>query len=86
MEAPKTDHMSRLSQWTGQEARTLRLALRMSVRAFAEHLGVAPRTVSKWEQGGRATRPYTQAQAILDTALAQADDDAKARFGSCQVK
>jgi uncharacterized SAM-binding protein YcdF (DUF218 family)/DNA-binding transcriptional regulator YiaG len=79
-ERPNSDHMSRLSHWTGKETRALRLASRLSVRAFAERLGMAPRTVSKWEQGGAATRPYTEAQAILDTALAQADDDTKARF------
>ena len=43
--------------WTGREARALRAALRLSVRAFAEHLGVAARTVSKWEQLGQATHP-----------------------------
>jgi DNA-binding transcriptional regulator YiaG len=33
--------------WTGREAAALRTAMRLSVRAFAEHLGVAVRTVSK---------------------------------------
>jgi uncharacterized SAM-binding protein YcdF (DUF218 family)/transcriptional regulator with XRE-family HTH domain len=72
--------MNRLSQWTGKEARALRLAVRLSVRAFADHLGVAPRTISKWEKGGEKTRPWPETQAILDTALAQAGDDAQARF------
>ena len=33
--------MSTVQLWTGRETRALRGALRMSVRAFAEHLGVA---------------------------------------------
>lgn len=66
--------------WTGREARVLRGALRLSVRAFAEHLGVAPRTVSKWEQLGEATRPHPDTQAILDTALDRASTDVQLRF------
>jgi transcriptional regulator with XRE-family HTH domain len=59
--------------WTGREARALRLALRMTVRGFAEHLGVGVRTVSKWEQLLTATEPRPESQAILDTALARAE-------------
>ena len=66
--------------WTGREARALREALRLSVRAFSEHLGVAPRTVSKWEQFGEATRPHPDTQAILDTALDQAATEVQIRF------
>lgn len=72
--------MSTVQLWTGRETRALRGALRMSVRVFAEHLGVAPRTVSKWERLGQATRPYPDTQAILDTALQQATAEAQARF------
>ena len=61
--------MPAVHSWTGREARALRQASRQSVRGFAEHLGVAPRTVSKWEQLGQATRPHPDTQAILDTAL-----------------
>ena len=64
--------MTAVGSWTGREARALRQALRLSVRAFAEHLDVAPRTVSKWEQLGQATRPYPDQQALLDTALDRA--------------
>ncbi|MGH3907015.1 MAG: helix-turn-helix domain-containing protein, partial [Pseudonocardiaceae bacterium] len=67
-------------RWTGHEARLLRAALRMSLRAFAAHLGVAERTISKWEKAGPRTTPWPDTQAILDTALAQAGEDAKARF------
>jgi DNA-binding XRE family transcriptional regulator len=43
--------MTTVRRWTGHETRALRMALRLSVRAFAEYLGVAVRTVSKWESG-----------------------------------
>jgi transcriptional regulator with XRE-family HTH domain len=66
--------------WTGREARALRQALRLSVRAFAEHLGVAVRTVSKWEQFGNATQPRPDTQAILDTALERATAGEQMRF------
>jgi transcriptional regulator with XRE-family HTH domain len=69
-----------LIEWTGHEARALRRALRLSVRAFAGHLGVAVRTVAKWEAAGAAISPRPDSQAILDTALERADDAAKARF------
>lgn len=72
--------MVTVQQWTGREARALRSALRMSMRAFAEHLGVALRTVAKWEKHGEATQPRPDTQAILDTALARADSTAQSRF------
>ncbi|MGV9497697.1 helix-turn-helix domain-containing protein [Streptomyces sp. NPDC003642] len=72
--------MVSVHQWTGREASALRAALRMSTRAFAEHLGVALRTVAKWESLGLATRPRPDTQAILDTALARADTAAQSRF------
>ncbi|HEY2265364.1 MAG TPA: helix-turn-helix domain-containing protein [Streptosporangiaceae bacterium] len=72
--------MTTVQLWTGRETRALRGALRLSVRAFAEHLGVSPRTVSKWERLGEATRPYPDTQAILDTALQRASAEAQARF------
>ncbi|HZF88913.1 hypothetical protein [Streptomyces sp.] len=72
--------MVSVQQWTGREASALRAALRMSTRAFAEHLGVALRTVAKWESLGIATQPRPDTQAILDTALARANSAAQARF------
>jgi WD40 repeat protein len=53
----------------------------MSVRGFAAYLGVSPRTVSKWEAGGSSFVPGPDSQALLDTALERASDDAKERFG-----
>ncbi len=67
--------------WTGQEASALRQALRMTIREFAEHLGVAVRTVAKWEALGAAVVPVPVLQAALDTVLARAADEAQSRFG-----
>lgn len=72
--------MATVRRWSGREARALRLALRRSVRTFADHLGVSARTVSKWEQHGAATFPLPDNQAILDTALSRADDETMRRF------
>jgi transcriptional regulator with XRE-family HTH domain len=67
-------------RWTGVETRALRNALRLSVRVFAGQLGVAVRTVSKWEAGGRAVQLRPDTQSILDTALARADENIQTRF------
>jgi transcriptional regulator with XRE-family HTH domain len=72
--------MASVHEWTGLEAAALRQALRLSVRAFAMRLGVAERTISKWEALGAATRPRPDTQAILDTALAQAEPAVHLRF------
>jgi transcriptional regulator with XRE-family HTH domain len=69
-----------VNTWTGREARALRLALRFSVRGFAEHLGVGIRTVSKWEANGGVRRPQPAMQAALDTVLARAAAEEQARF------
>ncbi|WP_307804064.1 helix-turn-helix domain-containing protein [Micromonospora echinofusca] len=66
-----------VGRWTGREVRALREALRMSVRAFAEHLGVATAAVSGWEH---RTTPALAEQSVLDQALTLADTDSKARF------
>ncbi|KAB1907384.1 helix-turn-helix domain-containing protein [Micromonospora sp. AMSO1212t] len=75
--------MTTVQKWTGRETRMLRHALRMSIRDFAEHLGVSERTVSKWEAGRDAVQPRPEMQAALDTALVRASDEAVARF--CQA-
>lgn len=74
--------MSTVNRWTGHEACALRGALRMSIRVFAEHLGLAARTVSKWEAGGAGVVPRPDPQAILDTVLAQAEPDAQEHFAA----
>jgi len=70
-----------VGQWTGQEASALRQALRMTIPEFAERLGVAGRTVAKWEAHGSAIIPVPVMQAVLDTVLARAAEEAKSRFG-----
>jgi hypothetical protein len=52
----------------------------MSVRQYAAHLGVSDRMVSKWEVGGDSIQPNTVNQRALDTSLATASTEAKARF------
>jgi DNA-binding transcriptional regulator YiaG len=42
--------MEPVLEWTGRLASALQRALRMSNEEFAEHLGVAARTVSTWHQ------------------------------------
>lgn len=70
-----------VGRWTGHETRALREALRMTVHDFARHLGVAPETVSGWEQHHTRTPPPTMAtQAALDETLMIADSNVKARF------
>lgn len=72
--------MALVQKWTGREARSLRLALRMSMRTFASYLGVSDRTVAKWESLAAKTSPRPDTQAMLDTALRRADSEARARF------
>ncbi|SCE65787.1 helix-turn-helix domain-containing protein [Micromonospora saelicesensis] len=72
--------MPTVQAWTGRETRALRQALRMSIRDFAENLGVSERTVSKWEAGRDAVQPRPEMQAALDTVLSRAGDGAGDRF------
>jgi transcriptional regulator with XRE-family HTH domain len=69
-----------VERWTGREARILRQALRLSVRGFADYLGLAPRTIARWESLGQARTPRPEQQQILDTALARASESERARF------
>lgn len=72
--------MSTVTGWTGREVKALRQARRMSVRAFAEHLGVSDRMVSKWEAGADRIRPRQGNQRALDASLVSADAAVRARF------
>ncbi|MGH8966301.1 MAG: helix-turn-helix domain-containing protein, partial [Actinomycetes bacterium] len=72
--------MTTVYRWTGREAKLLRVALRLSVRDFAAHLGVGVRTVNKWEARQADITPLPYMQEVLDTALARASDEAKTRF------
>lgn len=72
--------MVRVGIWTGREAAALRHARRLSVRSFAQRLGVSARMVSTWESRGRSIQPRPFMQSVLDTALWQSDADTQARF------
>ncbi|MFG1927931.1 helix-turn-helix domain-containing protein [Cryptosporangium sp. NPDC048952] len=72
--------MTAVTHWTGREARALREALRLSIRDFADRLGVAARTISNWEAAGGDIRPRPDMQAVLDTALARASATERDRF------
>lgn len=74
--------MTTVYHWTGREAKLLRKALRLSVRGFAEHLGIGARTINKWEARLAGITPVPHMQEILDTTLARASDDVKARFSA----
>ena len=72
--------MITVRRWSGREVRALREAKRMSVREFADHLGVSDRIVSKWEAGGEQIIPRPVNQAALDTSLSKSTADVHARF------
>jgi DNA-binding transcriptional regulator YiaG len=60
--------MTVIDQWTGRHARALQAAMRLTNEAFADHLGVAARTVAKWRERPDMV-PSPQLQEALDTAL-----------------
>jgi hypothetical protein len=70
-----------VTDWTGRTACALQSALWMSNEMFAAHLGVALRTVKGWHEKP-GLRQQSEKQQILDTALARASADAKARFAA----
>lgn len=71
--------MITVEQWTGREASLLRSVMRVSVRGFANRLGISPRTVSNWQSNQESVcRPQT-AQ-ILDTALSQCTPEEQEAF------
>ncbi|GAB3860625.1 hypothetical protein GCM10029963_63820 [Micromonospora andamanensis] len=72
--------METVRRWTGREAKAFRLALRMSVRGFAEHLGVNPAAVSNWEKRGATSRMRYETQQMLDVDLARSPTEVKQRF------
>lgn len=72
--------MSIIGNWTGQEAASLRTALRMPITEFAAYLGIAEGTVSKWERKLEDVEPTPWMQQVLDTALERASAAAQDRF------
>jgi len=72
--------MSPVVRWTGRQTKALRQARRLSIRAFAEHLGVATGSVVNWERRGEAIRLRGETQEILDRDLSIAPDEVRNRF------
>lgn len=71
-----------IRKWTGREAAALRQAKRMSIRAFAAHLGVTVATVSNWESRGELARLRTETQQLLDLDLARVPADVRQRLAA----
>ncbi|MGH3800413.1 MAG: transcriptional regulator, partial [Pseudonocardiaceae bacterium] len=65
--------------WTGRTACALQAALRLTNESFAEHLGIAVRTVAAWHHKP-TLKPKSEMQQLLDTTLEQASPAVKTRF------
>ncbi|MGH3789221.1 MAG: transcriptional regulator [Pseudonocardiaceae bacterium] len=65
--------------WTGRTACALQAALRLTNESFAEHLGIAVRTVAAWHHKP-TLKPKSEMQQLLDTALEQASPAVTTRF------
>ena len=72
--------------WSGREAKALRIGLRMTIEAFAEHLGVAVRTVAKWEAQGPKIVPTAAIQEVLDTAWSAPPLPSSQGFSCCSKR
>jgi 8-oxo-dGTP diphosphatase len=68
-----------VQSWTGRAACLLQQAMRMTNEAFAEHLGISERTVSRWHANPEMVH-RTEAQQILDIAHREAGEDVQRRF------
>lgn len=71
--------MDVVGTWTGRTACGLRDAMRLTSEGFAEHLGVAVRTVATWAAQPDIT-PRPDMQAVLDTAYERAGEQVRRRF------
>lgn len=66
--------------WTGEKAKLLQEALDLSVRKFAGHLGVDPRTVVKWRKNGEGLTCNSEMQEVLGRTLDLASEAQRAAF------
>jgi hypothetical protein len=71
---------SPVGRWTGLEATLLRLARRMTVRQFSDHLGITSRMIARWSNTGRSIQPRTEYQLVLDESLRRCTDSERQRF------
>ncbi|WP_406267041.1 hypothetical protein OH799_21585 [Nocardia sp. NBC_00881] len=69
--------------WTGLEVRALRDALRETRTSFCEITGMRFDALRKWERRGPTLTLRAVHAAIMDTTLARATDDQRARFRLC---
>ncbi|SFT31845.1 NUDIX hydrolase [Streptomyces sp. ok210] len=71
--------MNVIDTWTGRTACALQAALRMTNEGFAEHLGVAVRTVAGWHRSPDIV-PRPEMQLALDTIYERANEHVQRRF------
>lgn len=71
--------MDVVDEWSGRYANALQSALRMTREEFAEHLGVAPRTVAAWHKDPGIV-PRAEIQRALDTVHEKAPEPVRRRF------
>lgn len=68
-----------IERWTGHLASQLQAAMRMTNESFAEHLGVAVRTVAAWHDRPEVV-PAARMQEVLDAALERSGPQTEQRF------
>lgn len=68
-----------IDQWTGRTAALLQAALRLTNEQYAERLGVAVRTVSRWHAVPDGV-PRKEIQEVLETAYERAPEKVRTRF------
>jgi 8-oxo-dGTP diphosphatase len=68
-----------IDTWTGSTACALQQALRMTNDGFADHLGVAVRTVAGWHSSPDIV-PRAEIQSALDTAYERSSPSVQRRF------
>ncbi|MEV4559081.1 XRE family transcriptional regulator [Kitasatospora sp. NPDC049285] len=72
--------VTRVERWTGREASALQQVLRMSDRAFAEHLDISRNTVVTWRQKGASVMCNSNTAQLLDSAVALLSPADRAEF------
>ncbi|MFI9244178.1 NUDIX hydrolase [Streptomyces sp. NPDC053086] len=71
--------MDVIDTWTGRTACALQQALRMTNDGFADHLGVAVRTVAGWHSSPDIV-PRAEIQSALDTTYERSSPSVQRRF------
>ncbi|WP_433474183.1 hypothetical protein ACQPZP_36290 [Spirillospora sp. CA-142024] len=72
--------MDVVESWTGKHAQALLRAMRLTNESFAGRLGVAVRTVAKWNANPDMTLSPEMQQALDTFLVREVPEDAKARF------